>query len=65
MEQGPRTLTPYPVSQVARPRWPKQPRAPQTSKRTMSLDALDDEGRDAFVRAMKASLHAFLASGPR
>ncbi|MET9788501.1 hypothetical protein [Streptomyces canus] len=28
----------------------------------LSLDALDDEGRDAFVAAMKASLHGFLAS---
>ncbi|WP_405468318.1 hypothetical protein [Streptomyces canus] len=26
----------------------------------LSLDALDDEGRDAFVAAMKASLHGFL-----
>jgi hypothetical protein len=31
----------------------------------LSLDALDDEGRDAFVVAMKASLHRFLASAPR
>ncbi|MGC0398228.1 hypothetical protein RKD27_000872 [Streptomyces sp. SAI-126] len=31
----------------------------------LSLDALDDEGRDAFVVAMKASLHRFLASPPR
>ncbi|MET7733510.1 hypothetical protein ABZT02_19365 [Streptomyces sp. NPDC005402] len=31
----------------------------------LSLDALDDEGRDAFVAAMKASLHEFLASSPR
>jgi hypothetical protein len=31
----------------------------------LSLDALDDEGRDAFVTAMKASLHGFLASGRR
>ncbi|MDH6455098.1 MULTISPECIES: hypothetical protein [unclassified Streptomyces] len=31
----------------------------------LSLDVLDDEGRDAFVVAMKASLHRFLASAPR
>ncbi|MFI6435941.1 hypothetical protein [Streptomyces sp. NPDC050759] len=31
----------------------------------LSLDALDDEGRDAFVRAMKASLHGFLGSVSR
>jgi hypothetical protein len=31
----------------------------------LSLDALDDAGRDAFVAAMKASLHRFLASAPR
>jgi hypothetical protein len=31
----------------------------------LSLDALDDAGRDAFVVAMKASLHRFLASAPR
>lgn len=29
----------------------------------LSLDALDDRGRDAFVSAMKSSLHRFLASG--
>ncbi|WP_405513655.1 hypothetical protein [Streptomyces canus] len=28
----------------------------------LSLDALDDEGRDAFVAAMKASLHGFLGN---
>ncbi|WP_069759754.1 hypothetical protein [Streptomyces sp. LUP47B] len=28
----------------------------------LSLDALDDKGRDAFVAAMKASLHGFLGS---
>ncbi len=28
----------------------------------LSLDALDDTGRDAFVAAMKASLHRFLAA---
>ncbi|MGX1365456.1 hypothetical protein RKD19_000815 [Streptomyces canus] len=31
----------------------------------LSLDALDDEHRDAFVGAMKASLHRFLDSAPR
>ncbi|MFF4056362.1 hypothetical protein ACFYZ8_16560 [Streptomyces sp. NPDC001668] len=31
----------------------------------LSLDALDDDGRDAFVAATKASLHGFLASAPR
>ncbi|WP_329296235.1 hypothetical protein [Streptomyces pseudovenezuelae] len=31
----------------------------------LSLDALDDEGRDAFVAAMKASLHGFLAAPRR
>jgi hypothetical protein len=31
----------------------------------LSLEALDDEGRDAFVTAMKASLHGFLAAPPR
>lgn len=31
----------------------------------LSLDALDDGGRDAFVAAMKASLHGFLAAAPR
>ncbi|MDH6485566.1 hypothetical protein M2157_001565 [Streptomyces sp. SAI-127] len=36
VEQGPRTLTPYPVSQVARPRQPKQPRAPQARQRTIT-----------------------------
>jgi hypothetical protein len=30
----------------------------------LSLDALDDGGRDAFVAAMKASLHGFLGSAP-
>jgi hypothetical protein len=29
----------------------------------LSLDALDDRGRDAFVSAMTTSLHRFLASG--
>lgn len=29
----------------------------------LSLDALDDAGRDAFVRAMKTSLHSFLDTG--
>ncbi|MEV4864040.1 FAD-dependent monooxygenase [Streptomyces ossamyceticus] len=36
VEQGPRTLTPYPVSQVARSRWPDQPRTPQAHKRTIT-----------------------------
>jgi hypothetical protein len=31
----------------------------------LSLDALDDGGRDAFVAAVKASLHGFLAAAPR
>ncbi|MFF7519892.1 ATP-grasp domain-containing protein [Streptomyces pseudovenezuelae] len=31
----------------------------------LSLDALDDEGRDAFVAAMKTSLHGFLAAPRR
>ncbi|WP_053849939.1 hypothetical protein [Streptomyces sp. NRRL B-24085] len=31
----------------------------------LSLDALDDAGRDSFVAAMKASLHKFLGSSPR
>ncbi|MDH6589241.1 hypothetical protein M2161_008347 [Streptomyces sp. SAI-133] len=31
----------------------------------LSLDALDDGGRNAFVAAVKASLHGFLAAAPR
>jgi hypothetical protein len=31
----------------------------------LSLEALDNEGRDAFVTAMKASLHGFVAAPPR
>ncbi|MEV7074046.1 hypothetical protein ACIQJT_03735 [Streptomyces sp. NPDC091972] len=31
----------------------------------LSLDALDEAGRDSFVAAMKASLHGFLGSSPR
>ncbi|MEX1656626.1 hypothetical protein ABZ960_26190 [Streptomyces pseudovenezuelae] len=31
----------------------------------LSLDALDDDGRDAFVAAMKTSLHGFLAAPRR